>query len=173
MKLVSIATVASILLNLLSLPFACIWWRKNRKARHEQSLFEVIIRRGVKSGYVVSDDACIELLLTGKLNEETTDFFRWAASECFARYSHDGCISRLYEVWFTPAFDDYRLYSEKTPVCLDSDLTNRHIRRTNVHDLHGKPPGKVAAPEVKADPPRGNLDHRPMPAKVDKQVDKP
>lgn len=170
MSLIHTAIVASILLNLLFLLFACIWWRKNRKARLEGGLFEVIVRRGVKSGYVVSDDACIELLLTGKLNEEATDFFRWAASECFARYSHDGCISRLYEVWFTPAFDDYRLHSDKTPACLHANLTNRHIRQSDVHDLGSKAPGEVPASKVDVNPSGGNLDARPMSANVDKQV---
>ena len=170
MNLESTAIVTCIFLNLLSLAVACIGWRHNRHSHRRQSLFETIVRRGLESGHKVSDDACVELLLTGKLDEEATDFFRWAASECFARYAHDGSISRLYEVWFTPAFDAYRLYSEKTPVCLNSNLTNRHIRRTDVHDLRGKAPGEVPSAVAKKDPPGGNPDKRPMPSKVNQQV---
>ena len=69
----------SILLNLALVFVACVLWRKDRPYRRNGSLFEVIVRTGMEVGHKISDDSCIELLLTGKLNEEATDFFRWAA----------------------------------------------------------------------------------------------
>lgn len=150
----------SVLLNLSLVVIACMLWRKNRSSCRNGSLFEIIVRTGMKAGHKVSDDSCIELLLTGKLDEEATSFFRWAASECFARYAHDGSISRLYEVWFTPSFDGYRIYSDKTPIPMfHPNLTNDDISRSDIHNLHGKTPGVVSKTStvIKENPPSGNL----------------
>ena len=164
----------SVLLNLALVLFACAVWSKNRPYRRNRGLFEVIVRTGMEEGHKISDDSCIELLLTGKLNEEATDFFRWAASECFAWYPHDRRISRIYEVWLTPAFDRYRIYSDKTPVFMfHSNLTDNDIRGSDVHDLNGKAPGVIApaSPVVKKDPSRRDLQDGTMPANVNQEVD--
>ena len=150
-----IIVITSGLLNLALLLFCAVLWREKRSSRRHCGLFELILRVGLKGGHFPSDRSCVEFLLTGKLNEETTDFFYCCIAECFARYPYDARVAWLYPIFLSPSFDRYRVYSDKTPCVLVTHLVHAQRDLSTVDDLKGKSPAEESSAEVKVGPSNG------------------
>ncbi len=110
--------------------------RKDRLLNREATLFDLIIWACGDRLREIPNASAEKLLLTGQLDEDAAKVLYWALAECIARNPDDKRLAGFYTFWHSPAFDGYRLYSDKlTPLDTASYEAYCHGNLPRIHEL--------------------------------------